>query len=377
MKELIEFLSKIQITKGETRHIGKEVLLNLMSSPALQKSYTVTDVDECRHISCLAVDRFWVSDGCKLILKDTNTGETLYRADDSRQSLYGFHTVNNEGALFYIDEYHNIIKMSPDLKTKKKFIRRLYSAWQPHCLYCSPLTGDLLVGMFGYCALIGTIHRYNPSGQHTQSIEYENKHLSTFTSSHPQMHSHPYYITENNNGDIVVADTICGVVVTDCAGNHRFTHKVYQAHKIGICTDVMSHILVCDWHHNSVEILDQDGKYLSKLKLEESNENALLFSLSYDINTDLLWIGSWGSNKVSVYRYLNRDIALTEKMTLRDNSPAHYNDRCLFDFLELITNPTMFALKMMLQGTAARASKKENEKKNPKACSNDTRFVGP
>lgn len=57
------------------------------------------------------------------------------------------------------------------------------------------------------------------------------------------------------------------VVVTDCEGKHRVT---YTGHPLqselsprGICTDALSHILVCDLKTETIQIIDKDGQFLS------------------------------------------------------------------------------------------------------------------
>uniref|UniRef100_A0A8W8NUN6 Uncharacterized protein n=1 Tax=Magallana gigas TaxID=29159 RepID=A0A8W8NUN6_MAGGI len=50
------------------------------------------------------------------------------------------------------------------------------------------------------------------------------------------------------------------------------------------------------------------------------------WSLSYDVNTHRLWVGSWDNNKVCVYRYITRQDALTDEHRPRpdgDTTPRH------------------------------------------------------
>lgn len=79
-------------------------------------------------------------------------------------------------------------------------------------MHWSSLTGDVLVGM--YNKMIGRIARYNQTGQLTQTIEQNKKGHHIFVD--------PHYITENNNGHVVVADfdtELCDLVVTERGGN--------------------------------------------------------------------------------------------------------------------------------------------------------------
>lgn len=60
-KNVIESLGKIQITEGGSRRVENECLLTRMAGPEFHRSFTVTDVLCCQHISFVTSDRFWVS----------------------------------------------------------------------------------------------------------------------------------------------------------------------------------------------------------------------------------------------------------------------------------------------------------------------------
>nr|XP_034319946.1 uncharacterized protein LOC109620627 isoform X2 [Crassostrea gigas] len=194
------------------------------------------------------------------------------------------------------------------MKTTTTFIERTYSTWRPQCVYWSPSTGDLLVGMYRYRT--GKVTRYNQSGQLTQTTQYHNTGWG--------MYSIPNYITENNNGDVVVSDVIFGpgaVVVTERGGRHRFSYTGHPSgsglRPCGICTDALSHILVCDGTTKTVQMINKDGQFLSHLLIRPSG----IFSpcsLSYDVNTHRLWVGSEDNNTVVIYRYITRQNALTD-----------------------------------------------------------------
>lgn len=193
------------------------------------------------------------------------------------------------------------------MKTVSTFIELTDEKLLPQCIYCSSFTGDLLVGVLintGSIVLYSLINRYNQSGQLTQTIQYDNKGIKLFR--------RPRCITENNNGDIVVSDWTA-VVVTKRGGRHRFTHNESQSiYNIflpnGICTDALSHILVCEEFSNTVQVIDRDGQFLSYLLIRPSG----IFyprSLSYDVNTHRLWVGSEYYNKVCCFRYMTRKVA--------------------------------------------------------------------
>ncbi|XP_052693130.1 uncharacterized protein LOC128171381 isoform X2 [Crassostrea angulata] len=323
-EDVMESLSAIQITERGNRRVGNQCLLKLTSGAELHQSLTLTGVGRCYHISCVSSDRVWVSDRYNLMLTDT-TGVPLHRVEDSWSGLYsgyGSHTVNSESELIYIDRKRNINKLSKDMKTSTTFIERTDSTWEPQCVYWTPSTGDLLVAMCNYDT--GNATRYNQSGQLTQTIQHDNTGW--------ELYSEPIYITENNNGDVVVSvlyrDYESGaVVVTERGGRHRFSYTGHPSgsglRPWGICTDALSHILVCDDRTKTVQMLNEDGQFLSRL-LTNSQEMGGPYSLSYDVNTHRLWVGSWYNNKVCVYRYITRQDALTDEHRPRPDGDIRY-----------------------------------------------------
>lgn len=77
--------------------------------PELLETLTMTCVLNCRHISFVTSDQFWISDRkCNLSLTNRK-GDILYELTDVCSGV-GFHTVNNENELFYIDTKNNIKK---------------------------------------------------------------------------------------------------------------------------------------------------------------------------------------------------------------------------------------------------------------------------
>eukprot|EP00105_Crassostrea_gigas_P037008 XP_019921156.1 PREDICTED: uncharacterized protein LOC105324523 [Crassostrea gigas] len=308
--EVMESLSEIPTTGTEKPQQGNQCLLKLMSPPELLPSLTVTGVRRCLHISCVTSDRVWVSDHENNLMLTDTTGVPLHRVEDSCRGD-GLHTVNSESELIYINRNYNINKLSEDMKTTTTFIERTDSTWEPRCVYWSPSTGDLLVGMFKDDTKTGKVTRYNQSGQLTQTIQNDNTGMG--------LYNEPHYITENNNGDVVVSDYYLesgAVVVTERGGRHRFSYTGHPSgsglQPRGICTDPLSHILVCDDRTNTVQMLNKDGQFLSHL-LTESQEMDLPQSLSYDVNTHRLWVGSGYNNTVVIYRYITRQDALTGK----------------------------------------------------------------
>ncbi|XP_061167231.1 uncharacterized protein LOC133176077 [Saccostrea echinata] len=308
-------LKEIQCNTVRTQ-VGNEQLLRMMTKADLQKSVKVTDISYGRHISLVTPNKFWVSDWTNLILTDTS-GETLQCVTDKDESG-GVHTVSNAGELIYIDSKTNIVKILTDSRTKVKLIK-IIDSWRPRSLYFSSFSGDLLVGMSRYYTdIIGKVTRYDSTGQEIQTVQFNNKGQPLF--------GDPKYLTQNCNGDIIVSDYILrAVVVTDSGGNHRFSYTGPPLgsglvrpgsglQPAGICTDGLSHILVCDTFNDTIHIIDKDGHFLSLLLTKQESINKL-YGLCYDYKTHLLYVGRGSSDCtdiVSVYRYIQRQYILTD-----------------------------------------------------------------
>lgn len=307
---LIQLLSEIQIIEGKKRNIkaGNDHLFSLMPSPVSKKSYQVAAVNSCGHISCVTPNKVWVCDDYSLVLTDTTSGDTLFSVKDvANYSWSGSHTVNHECELIYRDKNQNIKKLCKDTKTRT-LIEKPRTPWEKRCVYISPSTGDLLVGMYIYEPDLNEaiLNRYNDAGRQIQSIPHNDT----------AFFSNPHYITENRNGDIVVSDFwLHAVVVTSSGGIHRFSYTGPSAGSEmlphGVCTDSLSHILVCDDNTKTVQMLDKDGHFLSVLLSKESP--GIFdgpFSMSYDDKKQLLWVGT-GNKTLSIYRYINRHLTFT------------------------------------------------------------------
>lgn len=275
-----------------------------MSDPELIQSFTTRGLAFCNHIICVTSHLAWNSDENHPILRN-NAGHTIKHWVFSKDGQ-GDYTINSNNEFIYIDEKYNIVVLSNDMETPITFIESSIFLDIPTCLYWSPCTGDLLVGMLDCNTQTGKIIRYNKIGEQTQIIHHNNTGEELF--------SHPRYITENNNGDIIVCDhgfdDNCGaVVVTDREGLHRFTYTGHppgsKFRPRGICTNVLSHILVYDFLTKTIQILSQDGQFLSNLRTRKSLRYQISpCFLGYDVKTNFLWVGSNEESDVCVYRYL-------------------------------------------------------------------------
>lgn len=327
--DVMESLVDIKTRDGGKRHVQNERLLKLV----LPISPDVAGVFSCHHISCMTSERAWVNDSKSLILTN-KAGETLHHLENLCHKTYsGLHAVNRKDELFYIDEEYNIIKLSRDMDrailfikttaSRRKLKSRFWaqpstleqsaiwtpqyvtwsfstgdriSTWRPQCVCCSPFTGDLLVGMIKEKPESSKVTRYDQSGQMTQTIQYNDKDL--------ELYRGPRFITESNNGDIVVCDDDA-VVVTDREGRHRFS---YTGHPLGsglspsgICTDVLSNIFICDSISKTVHMIDKDGQFL--LHLMEPKDEDKPYSLGYNVHTHSLWVGTLYNNTLSIYTH--------------------------------------------------------------------------
>lgn len=300
-KAVVGALSQIKIKENCKRCVGDDRLLTLMYRPQIHNYFSVNNAKVCHHISRVSSDRVWVSDSLNRVLTD-NTGKSLHKLEVPFAGVQrGLNTVNRDSEMIFIDtrneKYHDDIvikKLSKEMKGTTIFIDSKLLTGSPRCVFCSPSSGDLLIGVYQ------KVIRYDQTGKLTQIIQNDTNGIALF--------DEPRYLTENKNGDIVVSDS-SSVVVTENGGKYRFSYKGYPSGSVlmprGICTDALLHILLCDERTKSVQILDKDGQFLSYL-LSRPSGIFEPYSLSYDYNTHRLWVGSFIVNKLCVYNYLMR-----------------------------------------------------------------------
>ncbi|XP_062611089.1 uncharacterized protein LOC134272929 [Saccostrea cucullata] len=293
---VFNFLGGIQTTETRKRQARSEQLFQVISQPMVQKTFTVKPKsvldDASFHISCVTPNLAWVSNWNHLKLIDTACYNVFFLIDKYKND--GVHTVTKEGNLVYIDKSYKIKKLSLNYKEISSVIR-IPKPWKPYCLYCSPLNGDFLIVMKQnpYKAMVA---RYNSEGRKLQHGPNYNLYVS------------PRYITENQNGDVIVSDFYV-ITVTDSLGTHRFSYKgdpqASEFSPNGICTDALSHILFCEAYTKTVQMIDKDGQFLAVLLTEEQGIE-YPYSLSYDHKSHLLWVGSLRSSTVCIYRHIER-----------------------------------------------------------------------
>lgn len=84
------------------------------------------------------------------------------------------------------------------METTSTYIHTPESAFKPRCVYWSPSTDDLLVGMYEKKRQEGKVARYNNTKKLIQTIQH--------CKNGQTLYSKPCYITGNNNGDVVVSE---------------------------------------------------------------------------------------------------------------------------------------------------------------------------
>ncbi|XP_062574081.1 uncharacterized protein LOC134235922 [Saccostrea cucullata] len=334
--DVIKLLGEIQVTEAKNRQVRKKQLLGLMHKPVLQKSLSMIGTIVVRHISFFTRDIVWLSDQYGRIILTNTTGASLHTVPNT-MSYTGGHCVTNDGDLIYIDGYHNINKLYKD-KITQYTIRKIREPWMAECVYYSPSSADLLVGMVEYdkdnhIYTDAKVMRFDYSGISCHNIEHNKKGQ--------KLYKFPKYITENHNGDVIVSDLNHGVVVTSRTGRHRFSYtgpsswsRIYPqgvcvdalSHRFsytgpsswsriypqGVCVDALSHILVCDAKSKTIQMIDKNGNFLSLLFTEE-NEITVSGGLAYDIKNHLLYVGATDHRStVCVYRYIQRKDYITD-----------------------------------------------------------------
>lgn len=205
-----------------------------------------------------------------------------------------YHTVTQDGELMCTDRENKVIKRIT--QGNKIALFTTTRELEPLSIHTSHINGDVLVGMSTFFQ--GKVARYNKTGNEIQSLERDNKGQGLYS-------IFPHYITENINGDICVSDYIKqAVIVVNKSGRHRFSYTGQESkiRPYGICTDILGHILLCDINSKTVQLLDQDGQFLSLLVTSQKGiKNLRGVCVDGDNN---LHVGDGDTNTVIVYKYL-------------------------------------------------------------------------
>lgn len=115
------------------------------------------------------------------------------------------------------------------------------------------------------------------------------------------------------------------VLAIDREGNNRFTYRGNSEHQeecpcihhFGICTDVhnvFSHPNKLYHHSSQVQYICLTRvKFLSFLMIN-ALESARPYTLSYNVNAHLLFVGTGDNNIIYAYRYIDRQDIVTSKL---------------------------------------------------------------
>nr|XP_022297067.1 uncharacterized protein LOC111106625 [Crassostrea virginica] len=281
-----------QLEKSKEKSDMKQTL-SLSSSVTKVREYTVPGVYGVYHISVDTSDRIWVSDWSNNLVQTDLQGNLLKKTQPSGR-YEGYHTATKDGVLIYTDrEKKMIYRITPDKKITE-FIKT--GGWKPISIHSSRINGDILVGMVKDGK--AKVTRYSKTGKEIQNIQRDNQGQ--------ELYRNPYYITENINGDICTSDfNKEAVVVVNKSEQHRFSYtgQGSRFHPYGICTDVLSHILVCDIASKTVHLLDQDGGFLSVILSRKQQEISRPCGVCVNDENNL-YVGQDGTNIVTVYKYL-------------------------------------------------------------------------
>ena len=224
------------------------------------KKNLCTGVDNAYHVSVEKSGRLLVNDWGGYLVQTDQQGNQLQEIQNSGGEQ-SYHTATQDGKLIYTDRESKYIYRITSDKKITKFIKS--GIWTPLSINFSRTNGDILVGMviLGHVGMASVIKeakvtRYSKAGKEIQNIQRDNQGQ--------ELYSGPRYITENINGDIC-SSGYGKVVVVNKSGQHRFSYKGRRSLFLpcGICTDVLGHILVCDENSDTVDLLDQDGRFLS------------------------------------------------------------------------------------------------------------------
>ncbi|XP_062587762.1 tripartite motif-containing protein 2-like [Saccostrea cucullata] len=297
--------TSMKLTSEQTKqdkHVksDKKQTMSLSASVTEVREFNVPGVDYVFHVSLDQSDILWISDWDGNLFQTDLQGNVIQKIETSGRDQ-GYHTVTQDRDLIFTDKDKKVINRITQDNNITEFIKT--GDWRPLSIHSSHINGDLLVGMFikvrGFIWMKDSeakVTRYNKTGKELQNIQRDNKGQ--------ELYRYPHYITENINGDICTSDLFNGVVVVNKSGQHRFSYTGQESEfrPYGICTDVLGHILVCDYYSDTVQLLDQDGQFLSLLLTQPQGVEDPR-SVCVD-NENNLYVGQGHTNILTVCKYL-------------------------------------------------------------------------
>ncbi|XP_061190115.1 uncharacterized protein LOC133197968 [Saccostrea echinata] len=300
-----EDVSKLLSTVSSSRHTGrfrevdksvqdssKENILKI-SPVRSEATFYIHGLKNCDSIDVFENNVWMKKSESMLVRLDRQWGAKDSIEVDHVQQL----AIANCGEVFYTDSKNNRVM---NLKHAEVHLFVETKPWRPDAICASRLTNDILVGL--KMSKESKIVRINEDGKTTQGIQFDNFEKPLYSS--------PHYIAENVNGDICVSDKYGAVVVVDKTGVHRFSYYgqpsawrlfARRISPLGLCTDVMGHIIVCDQYEPTIHVIDKNGQFISFIKTLDIKAPR---DVSVD-NDNNLWVVQDSSDTLRVYHYLS------------------------------------------------------------------------
>ncbi|XP_062622177.1 uncharacterized protein LOC134283706 [Saccostrea cucullata] len=209
-------------------------------------------------------DRFWAggeSKEVKLFDVQGRLQDTLIKND------IGLHLTHLNENVVYIDYTKKSVN---SLKESIDHTCFFIGEWDSYGIACTG-AGDLLVCLYKTDKTDSKIVRYSSSGDVLQEIQYDSQYQPLFKRA--------VYAVENGNGDICVADwDKNAVTVVDNLGIFRFSYTGNKATKdeiryCSLTTDSMHHIIINDFLHHKIHMLDRDGRFLRYIIPDQGIKN--------------------------------------------------------------------------------------------------------
>ncbi|XP_062571275.1 uncharacterized protein LOC134233324 [Saccostrea cucullata] len=293
LHQMFGSLSALSITTEEHGFKMKTPVKTLLDEPELITTIATRNL-RLHSLTCLSDEEIWTC-GLRNIMELYNLqGKLLKSIQTKSGSVPRDMAVTRSGDLVYTD---------PDTRTvnivKNEQIQEVIrlQGWTPHYV-CSTSSGDLLVTMVSNDYKQLKVVLYSGSTE-KQTIQFDSEGNPLFSSS--------YFINENRNLDICVADNSArAVVVVNQAGKLRFRYTGHPSttkgpfDPFGITTDSQSQILTADNKNCCIHVVDQDGQFLRYI------DNCYLldpWSLCVDTR-DNLFVGGMFFAKVKKIKYM-------------------------------------------------------------------------
>lgn len=138
------------------------------------------------------------------------------------------------------------------------------------------------------------------------------------------------FITENHNGDTLVPDSLMpsSVVAIDRDGNHRFSYNRHPGHTRGQFIsfwNMYGRILTYPnkWYQFRFNTYAWWERSIPLILLINALESFGPYTLSYDVNTQNLWVGTGNNNIIYAFKYIDWQDIVTRKFV----SQYFFNDK--------------------------------------------------